>query len=310
MKLDPISRSERPARKEVLMAENEAASLIKDGDTVIVGGFGTVNHPMPIIRALIRRKAKNLTVIGAATAGLEIDMLIGAGCVKKVIAPYIGAELYAPIGHCYRRAAEEGTLEVFETTEYLLYSQLDAAARGLGFLPWRGGVGTSVPVLNPAYVPFNDPINGEPYLAAPALHADWAVIHVGQADKYGNGQHGGARFGDRLLSRAAERVILTAERIVPNSEIRKNPFWTSVAYADAVVEAPYGSHPYASHGFYVEDEEGIKAYVEASVAFRKKDAATWQKYLDSQVTPFKTHREYLATISADRLAALENAVHA
>ena len=309
MKLEPITRANRPSRREVVMAKNEAAALIKDGDVVIVGGFGTVNHPMPIIRALIRRKAKNLTVIGAATAGLEIDLLIGAGCVKKVIAPYIGAELYAPIGHCFRRAAESGQIEVFETTEYLLYSQLDAAARGLGFLPWRGGVGTSLPVLNKAYVPFNDPINGEPYLAAPALHADWAVIHVGQADVYGNGQHGGVRFGDRLLSRAAERVMLTAEKIVPNSEIRKNPWATSIGYADVVVEAPMGSHPYASHGFYVEDEDAIQEYVDASIAYRKDDMKAWNAYLEEWVTGPADHTRYLAGLSSDRLAALRNAVH-
>jgi glutaconate CoA-transferase subunit A len=309
MKLEPITRANRPSRREVVMAENEAAALIKDGDVVIVGGFGTVNHPMPIIRALIRRKVKNLTVIGAATAGLEIDLLIGAGCVKKVIAPYIGAELYAPIGHCFRRAAESGQIEVFETTEYLLYSQLDAAARGLGFLPWRGGVGTSLPVLNKAYVPFNDPINGEPYLAAPALHADWAVIHVGQADVYGNGQHGGVRFGDRLLSRAAERVMLTAEKIVPNSEIRKNPWATSIGYADVVVEAPMGSHPYASHGFYVEDEDAIQEYVDASIAYRKDDMKAWNAYLEEWVTGPADHTRYLAGLSSDRLAALRNAVH-
>jgi len=309
MKLEPITRANRPFRREVVMAENEAAALIKDGDVVIVGGFGTVNHPIPIIRALIRRKVKNLTVIGAATAGLEIDLLIGAGCVKKVIAPYIGAELYAPIGHCFRRAAESGQIEVFETTEYLLYSQLDAAARGLGFLPWRGGVGTSLPVLNKAYVPFNDPINGEPYLAAPALHADWAVIHVGQADVYGNGQHGGVRFGDRLLSRAAERVMLTAEKIVPNSEIRKNPWATSIGYADVVVEAPMGSHPYASHGFYVEDEVAIQEYVDASIAYRKDDMKAWNAYLEEWVTGPADHTRYLAGLNSDRLAALRNAVH-
>jgi glutaconate CoA-transferase subunit A len=310
MKLEPITRANKPARREVLMQEDEAAALIKDGDVVIVGGFGTVNHPMPIIRALIRRKVKNLTVIGAATAGLEIDLLIGAGCVKKVIAPYIGAELYAPIGHCFRRAAETEQVEVFETTEYLLYSQLDAAARGLGFLPWRGGVGTSLPVLNKAYVPFNDPINGEPYLAVPALHADWAVIHVGQADVYGNGQHGGVRFGDRLLSRAAERVMLTAEQIVPNSEIRKNPWATSIAYADVVVEAPFGSHPYASHGFYVEDEEAIQDYVNASIAYRKHDMGPWNTYLQEWVTGPQKHSDYLAKLSGDRLSRLRNAVHA
>ena len=269
-----------------------------------------MNHPMTILRGLIRRKVKNLTVIGAATAGLEIDLMIGAGCVRKVIAPYIGAELHAPIGHCYRRAAENDEIEVYETTEYLLYSQLDAAARGLGFLPWRGGVGTSIPVLNPDYVPFNDPINGEPYLAVPALHADWAILHVGQADAYGNGQHGGARFGDRLLSRAAERVMLTAERIVPNSEIRKNPWATSVAYADVVVEAPYGAHPFASHGFYVEDEEGLQDYVAASVAYRKREMDKWNAYLEQWVTAVPNHNAYLSKLNAERLSKLENAVHA
>jgi glutaconate CoA-transferase subunit A len=310
MKLEPITRANRPNRKQVLMAEADAAALINDGDVIIVGGFGTVNHPMPIIRALVRRKVKNLTVIGAATAGLEIDLLIGAGCVRKVIAPYIGAELHAPIGHCYRRAAENDEIEVYETTEYLLYSQLDAAARGLGFLPWRGGVGTSIPVLNPDYVPFNDPIHGELDLAVPALHADWAILHVGQADIFGNGQHGGARFGDRLLSRAAERVMLTAERIVPNSEIRKNPWATSVAYADVVIEAPYGAHPFASHGFYVEDEEAIQEYVAASIAYRKREMDTWNAYLARWVTGFPNHDSYLAKLNAERLSKLENAVHA
>jgi glutaconate CoA-transferase subunit A len=310
MKLEPITRAGRPPRRQVLVGEEDAVAGIKSGDTIIVGGFGTVNHPMCIIRALVRRKVKDLTVIGAATAGLEIDLLIGAGCVRKVIAGYIGAELHAPIGHCFRRAAEKGEIEVYETTEYLLYSQLEAAARGLGFMPWRGGVGTSIPELNADYVPFNDPIHGEPYLAVPALHADWAILHVGQADVFGNGQHGGARFGDRLLSRAAERVILTAERIVPNSEIRRNPWATSVAYADVVVEAPYGAHPFASHGFYVEDEEAIAEYVAASVSYRKGDMGAWNGYLEKRVTGPATHKAYLATLRADNLAGLANAVHA
>lgn len=310
MTLQPITRANRPERREVLVSEHDAVAAIEDGDTIVVGGFGTVNHAMPIVRGLVRRGARDLTVIGAATAGLEIDLLIGAGCVKKVMAPYIGAELFTPIGHCYRKAAESGAVEVAETTEYLLYSQLDAAARGLGFLPWRGGVGTDVPKLNPDYVEFEDPINGEPYLAAPALHADWAIIHVGQADVYGNGQHGGARFGDRLLSRAAERVIITAERIVPNAEIRKNPFATSIPYADMVVEAPYGSHPYASHGYYVEDEQAIQEYVDASIAYRRGDQAEWEAYLARAVTGPAGHAEYLDSLSARRVAELANAVTA
>lgn len=310
MPLQPITKRDRPERRQVVATEQEAVAMIQDGDTVVVGGFGTVNHPMPIIRGLVRRGVRDLTIVGAATAGLEIDLLIGAGCVKRVLAPYVGAELHAPIGHCYRAAAEAGDVEVAETTEYLLYSQLEAAARGLGFLPWRGGVGTDVPKLNPDYVPFDDPINGEPYLAAPALHPDWAVIHVAQADVYGNGQHGGARFGDRLLARAAERVIITTERLVPNAEIRKNPFSTSIPYADVVVEAPFGAHPYASHGHYVEDQEAIRDYVQASIAYRKGDMSTWRRYLERYVAGPSDHSEYLAMWSANRVAELANAVHA
>jgi glutaconate CoA-transferase subunit A len=104
--------------------------------------------------------------------------------------------------------------------------------------------------------------------------------------------------------------MLTAERIVPNSEIRRNPWATSVAYADVVVEARYGSHPFASHGFYVEDDEAIQEYVSASVAFRRREMRTWNVYLDRWVTGVPSHRDYLAKLGTDRLSRLENALHA
>jgi len=104
--------------------------------------------------------------------------------------------------------------------------------------------------------------------------------------------------------------MLTAERIVSNSEIRKNPWATSVAYADVVVEAPYGSHPFASHGFYVEDDEAIQEYVSASIAFRCREMRTWDAYLDRWVIGIASHRDYLARLSKDRLSRLESAVHA
>jgi glutaconate CoA-transferase subunit A len=104
--------------------------------------------------------------------------------------------------------------------------------------------------------------------------------------------------------------MLTAERIVSNSEIRKNPWATSVAYADVVVEAPYGSHPFASHGFYVEDDEAIQEYVCASVAYRQREMSTWNAYLDRWVTGVVSHRDYLAKLGQDRLSRLESALHA
>jgi glutaconate CoA-transferase subunit A len=297
--------AEKAKRREVVASVEEAARLIQPGMTIMLGGFGTVNHSMAIVRQLIRNRVTDLTVVGAATAGLDVDMLIGAGCVRKVIAPYVGAELLCPIGHCFRNAAEHGSIEIWECSEYILYAALYARTMGLGFMPWRGGLGTDIPRLNPDLKEFSDPIKGERYLAVPAIEADWALIHVGWADPYGNGQHLGARFGDRLFARAADRVMLTTERIVPNSVIRRNPFMTSIAYADVVVETPYGSHPFASHGFYGEDLEHIQEYVRATDEYRRGHEEPWRAYLAKYVQAPSNHDDYLELIGARRLLGLQ-----
>jgi glutaconate CoA-transferase, subunit A len=271
-------------RKEVVKSIEEAVAQIKDGQIVAIGGFGADNHPMAIVREMIRTGKKNLTLVASATAGLEIDLLIGAGCVKKLYAPYVGQELYCPIGHNFRKYAESGEVEIMETSEYLLYA------------------GTSIPQLNKELVEFTDPIGKtKKIIAVPPLRPDWAIIHVGWSDAYGNGQHLGARFGDRWMARAANRIMTQCERIVPNSVIRKNPFMTTIAYADVVVEAPYGGHPYAAHGFYKEDVEFIQDYVKCSEANRKGDKKTWDDYLKRHVKP---HYDYLDAVGIKKLLGL------
>ena len=79
------------------------------------------------------------------------------------------------------------------------------------------------------------------------------MIHAGAADPYGNVQHVGTGFGDRSHHRAADKTIVTVDKVIPNEEVRANPYRTSIAGVDAVVRAPYGSHPFASPGHYLED---------------------------------------------------------
>jgi glutaconate CoA-transferase subunit A len=295
-----------PPRRDVVTSAAEVAGRVEDGAAVAIGGFVTANHPMALVRELIRQRKKDLTIIGSATAGLEIDLLVGAGVVRKLIAPYCGAELYAPVGSCFRAMVESGRVELWECSEYILYAGLQARAMGQEFFAWRGGVGSSIPELNKDLKVFPSPLgDGKEYLAVPAIPVDWAFLHVGAADRYGNGQHPGARFGDRIMARAADRVALTTERIVPNSEIRKNPLMTSVPYADAVVEAPYGSHPFASHGFYAEDAEHIQRYVAVTTGLRKGDHSGLGSYLQTYVTGPADHEAYLAVVGRDRLGALE-----
>src|SRR5215469_1873628 len=124
-------------RREGIIGEDAAAAWIRDGMTISIGGFLNSSHPMPLVRSIIRNGIKNLTVVGAASAGLETDLLIGAGCAKPVIAPMISGESLAPIGPAFRAAAQRGEIEVIELDEHMYYQGLRAAAALMPSLPWR-----------------------------------------------------------------------------------------------------------------------------------------------------------------------------
>lgn len=292
-------------RTDVVISEQEAAAWIRDGMTISIGGFLNSSHPMAVIRMIIRKGVRNLTVVGAASAGLETDLLIGAGCVKTVIAPMISGEGLAPIGPFFRYAAQRGELEVVELDEHMYYQGLRAAAALLPSLPWRGGVGTDYAKINPGIKEFHDPITGELLLAIPALNIDVALIHAGAADPYGNVQHVGTGFGDRAHHRAADKTIVTVEKLIPNEEVRGNPYRTSIPSTDAVVRAPYGSHPYASPGHYLEDVLHIREYVKAATAVLKEgNRGSFEEYLRKYVLEPATHADYLDRIGFKRILSL------
>jgi glutaconate CoA-transferase subunit A len=202
----------RARRTSVLIEEERALDEVKDGMTIAIGGFNTAAHPMVIVRGLVRRGLRRLRVIGGTIAGLELDLLIGAGVAEEVVTSSVTGESVVSIGPFFREAAEAGAVRIWESDEGILYAGLRAAGQGLPFLPWKAGVGSSLPTVNPDLKVFKDPIGGEELLAVPALRPDVCFLHVARADRYGLGQHEGSGFGDRLLHRAAGRTIVTTER--------------------------------------------------------------------------------------------------
>jgi glutaconate CoA-transferase subunit A len=270
-----------------------------------IGGFINASHPMLIVRGLIRRGVANLTVVGPASSGLDIDLLIASGCVKKVIAPYVGGEALAPIGPAFRAAAEAGKIEVFELDEAMYYCGLRAAAQRVPFNPWRAGIGTSFPEINPALKVFQDPIKGESVLAVPAIDIDIAFLHAACSDSYGNVQHVGHGYGDRAIYAAAEATYVQVEKVVSNEEIRRDPMRTSIPGASGVVRAPYGSHPFSSPGFYAEDREFIGEYVKAASRWAKeKDFSGLRRFIDHYVMAPEDHADYLERVGIRRLLSL------
>jgi glutaconate CoA-transferase subunit A len=292
-------------RKSLVIDEKEAVSHIEEGMTIAVGGFLLSSHPMALVRQLIKRGAKNLTLIPANSSSLEADILIGAGCVRRIITSYCGAERYAPICPLFRVFAEQGKLEVYEVDESHYYSALKAAALELPFFPDRAGVGTDFPKVNPNFKLFKDPLKGEPLLAIPPIAPDVALLYAAYSDPYGNIQPLGTGFGDRMIWLAAKKVFVQVEKIIKNEEVKKFPERTAYFEVDGIVRAPYGSHPFAGPGYYIEDGEHIREYLAAAEVFAKEgDRSKYDAYLKKYIYDIKTHTDYLERVGLRQLLAL------
>jgi glutaconate CoA-transferase subunit A len=285
-------------RRERIFDEIEAASWIVDGMTIAIGQ----PTPMALVRQLVRRGVKNLTVVDA---GFSLDLLIAAGCVRKVISYYAGGGFGNPVMPAFRRAVERGEIEVWECEEGILCSGLQAAAQLLPFFPWRGGMGTSLPEVNPDLKVFEDPIGGEKLLAVPPIKPDVSILHAAAADAYGNVQHyGGPGWIDLFMYRAADRTVVQVERVISNEQVRADPWKTTIPAADAIVRAPFGAHPFYSRGFYSQDNDHLREYISISsdLAAGKSDAMA--AYLDRYCRQPPTHVDYLEKIGIKRLLSL------
>jgi len=286
-------------RKEVVINEIEAARMVEDGMVISLGS----NYPLAIVRQIIRKGVKSLTVIANA-GGWDVDLMIGAGCVKKVVGYYFGGGLDV-IGPFFRSAAERGEIEVWEFDEGMFHAGLMAAAQMLPFLPWRAGVGTCFPEINPEIRVFKDPLKGETLLAVPPIKPEIAFLRASVADSYGNAQFADAGFMDTAHYRAADKTVVQVERIVPNEEIRKNPANTAMTDVASVVIAPFGSHPFKSAGHYVDDVAHLEEYRKAAhQCVKEGNRGPFEKYLEKYVYEPKTHLDYLDIIGAKRLFGL------
>ncbi|MEG2000926.1 MAG: CoA-transferase [Evtepia sp.] len=292
-------------RKSRIITEIEAANLVKDGMTVYIGGFTSSSHPMAIVRQIIKNRVKNLTVVGAATSSMEVDLMIAAGCVKTLIAPYVGIEGHIGIAPFFRKYFQDGMLKVWELDESMHYTALRAGACDLPYLPDRSAVGTDYTKLNPDLKEYRDPIKGEKLIAVPAVAPDIAFIYAEACDAYGNCRIKGSGFGDRTGARASNMIVVQAEQIISNEEIRMQPERTTIHNCERVVRAPFGAHPFNSPGHYIADDTFLAEYVKAGVSYLKtSDRTLIDAFLKKYVYEPETHLDYLELIGVKRLCSL------
>ena len=243
---------------------SEALDLIpKSGARLAIGGVTLYRRPFSFCLGLII-KYKQTDAPGAIqlvnfTSGLESDLMVGAGMVSSIRTCYFGLESFG-LAPQFTKAASNGSLTIIEESESSLANGLRASMAGVGFMPSVAWIGTDLPDLRPDVKQVVDPYSGEELTAFPAIEVDVAVLHALTADPEGNAQIGGNKGVDVELALVAEKVIITAEEIVPRLE--KADIIAPVV--DAVVAAPNGAWPTSCHPNYPLDGQALLDYTDAA----------------------------------------------
>src|SRR5205809_378583 len=204
---------------------NEAiARCVPDGASVALGMALESLIPFAAGHELIRQRRRDLTLIGPISDML-FDQLIGAGCVSRVIAAWVG-NVSAGLGHNYRRAVELGQprrIEVEDHSNFSLSLALQAGAWGVPFLPTRSLLGSDLVRSNPRLVAGRSPIGGEPLVYVPALQPDVAFLHVQRSDDDGRAHCWGNLGVSEAAALASRAVVLVTEEIVDRGVIESVP---------------------------------------------------------------------------------------
>lgn len=262
------------------------ANYVNDGDTVYAAGF---THLIPFAAGheIIRQGKKDLT-LARATPDLVYDMMVAAGCAKKVIFSYMGNPGVGSL-RIVRAAIEKGELEWEEYSHFGMITRLQAGASGLPFLPMNQTGAIDLEKSNPNIKRIPDPYGGKDVIVVPALNPDVAIVHVQRADANGNAHLWGIIGEQKEAAFAAKKVIVTAEEIVDESVIRSDPNRTMIPgiVVSAVCHVPFACHPSYAQGYYDRDNEFYLAWDKVS-----ESAESVKTWIDEWVFGVKDRAEY------------------
>jgi glutaconate CoA-transferase subunit A len=298
----------------------EAAALINDGDFLTFSGFTIWRRPMAFCYEMVRQGKKNLHLF-EVNGGTHTEVLAGAGCIGIWESCWVGHELYGKLGEALAAGQIDGSIIVDDYSHGQAVARLLAGAYGLPFIPTALSMGTDI--LNPKYdnlkkaclrdgsnpkIPLKkyDIVHDTLYdkgeiLLIPAANPDWAVIYASQIGTEGTVRVFSQRYVDVEAIKAADKVIVIAEEVVPEEYIRQEPDRNiAPGYAvDYVVELPWAAHPTGSQFNYDVDADFMRAFYQAS---KSKDG--YKKWADEWVYGVDSHEAYLEKLGVNHLQNL------
>lgn len=293
-----LAERDRSLREKVMTLE-QAAALVPDGAKVGIGGSTLSRTPMAMIWQLIRSNKKHLDVSRSIVSS-EGDLLFASGICDRIQTSWFSQGIVWGISKVMRHYVESKKTRYEEWSHLAMGMRFRAGAMGVPFLPMRPMLGSDVLRMRPEAKAIKCPFTGEDLLLVPALNPDVALIHVQRCDAYGNAQMDGLSFMDIDLAMAANRVILTTERIVSNDQIRRSPDQTKIPFiaVDAVVEVPYGCAPHECTNIYEPLFSHMDYYTEKVNA---DPVAGMQDYIQRYIRDPKSWTDYLGLLGLEQL---------
>ena len=282
--------------------QEAVARFVPDGASVCMGTALEALIPFAAGHELIRQQRRDLTLIGPIS-DILFDQMIGAGCVRRVVAAWVG-NVSAGLGYNYRRAVEHGIphpIAVEHHSNLSMAVGLQAAAMGAPYIPTRSLLGTGLLESNPTFRQASDPFSGDAVVLIPALRPDVAILHVQRADAEGHAHCWGTLGVTRQAALAAARVIIVAEEIWPRERILSDPGLVLVPTLKvaAVVHEPWGAYPSPVQGCYGRGHDFYHRYHEDT---RTVDGT--RAWLDRWVYGVPDWKGFLAALGAAALDAV------
>ncbi len=297
-----------PAASKLVSMRRAIADHVPSGSMVLLGAQLEQMIPFAAGHQIIRQGRRDLALVGPIS-DILFDQMIGAGCVSRVMAAWVG-NVSEGLGYCFRRAVEENIprpVQMVDYSNFTIALALHAGALGVPFMPTYSTLGSDLLKKNGNLREFPSPVNEEKLIAVRALKPDVAILHVQRADERGNahlwGNLGVAVDG----ARASRKVIVVAEEIVAPEVIASDPNRTLVPgfLVTAVVHEPWGAHPSPVQGYCGRDHAFFRQYHEQS---RKLE--DFEKWLERWVLSVPGRRACMDLLGACRVEELGVKQHA
>ncbi|MEI9804850.1 MAG: CoA transferase [Pseudolabrys sp.] len=240
---------------------DDALSCVADGCMLVVPREVS-GVPMAATRALIRRGVRRLHLVALPTSSLQADLLIGAGCVETLETSAVSLGEFGPAPR-FTAGILARSFKMMDATCPALHAALQAAEKGVPFMPLRGLIGSDVLKYRDDWKVIDSPFgDSDPIVLLPAIKPDVALFHAPMADRFGNVWVGRQREL-ATMAHAADKTVATVEKI-HDGNLLDDPVLAAGTlpgfYIESIAVAERGAWPLPLPDYYAADADHLAEY--------------------------------------------------